>query len=70
MSPRKPSSGLIAAILDGMSQRRSVKEILKLTGASTTVFYKVVADYPLWSRGYEPTETRKRSPRGRYRTKI
>ncbi len=45
----RASSGIVAEILSAMSAKLSIQRILRETGVSTTVLYKVIKDYPLWS---------------------
>lgn len=46
----------IAKILSGMTDNLSVSEILKFAETSTTTFYNVVKDFPLWSHRYKKEE--------------
>lgn len=49
----KPPSETIAKILSLMAEGLPVKRILEQAETSTTTFYKVVKDYPLWSHRYK-----------------
>jgi hypothetical protein len=46
---RRASSEEVASILSAMDDKLSVQGILKRTRVSTTILYKIIADYPLWS---------------------
>lgn len=46
---RKATPEEIADVLSAMAAKLPVNAIMRETGVGTSVLYKIIADYPIWS---------------------